>query len=303
MDVEIPDANLIDAASSGTTVGWQLAINVAAMLVSFVALVAMANLAVSWFGGFFRSGAGLVLFDLMAVAALASLLFVEKKGPTTDGTVWMILAGILAVVLALKLLGLGEWPRAVTVVGMAAWVPLFLLSGREKGYGRWGWGTVGAVALVANLAYVLFGPLAPEMDLSLQVVLGWLHWPVAFIMGVPAQDCLLVGKLLGEKLVLTEFAAYADLGNLLAASARGEIPPIDPRSTVIVSYALCGFANVASIGIQIGGIAPLAPSRRADIARLGFKAMVGGALATFMIACVAGTFYHGASTLGVSLAR
>jgi CNT family concentrative nucleoside transporter len=303
MDVEILDANIIDAASSGTTVGWQLAINVAAMLVSFVALVAMANLGFSWFGDFFRTSHGLLLFDLMAVAAVASLLFVEKKGGTSDALMWTLLGAILALVLALKLLDTGEWARDVTIVGMAAWIPLFFLSGRTKGYGRWGWGAVMATAVVANLAFVLFGPLAPGMDLSLQVVLGWLHWPVAFIMGVPAQDCMVVGKLLGEKLVLTEFAAYIDLANLLSASSRGEIPPIDPRSTVIVSYALCGFANIASIGIQIGGIAPLAPSRRADIARLGFKAMVGGALATFMIACVAGMFYHGVDTLGVPVAR
>ena len=303
MDVEIQDANLIDAASSGTTVGWQLAINVAAMLVSFVALVAMANLGFSWFGDFFRDAHGLLLFDLMVVAALASLLFVEKKGPTTDAVMWTLLGAIFALVLPLKLLGTGEWPRIVTIVGMAGWLPLFFQSGRERGYGRRGWGAVLAVALVANLAYLLVGPLAPGMSLSLQVVLGWLHWPVAFIMGVPAQDCMVVGKLLGEKLVLTEFAAYIDLANLLGASSRGEIPPIDPRSTVIVSYALCGFANIASIGIQIGGIAPLAPSRRADIARLGFKAMVGGALATFMIACVAGMFYHGVDTLGVPVSR
>jgi CNT family concentrative nucleoside transporter len=122
-------------------------------------------------------------------------------------------------------------------------------------------------------------------------------------MGVPAQDCLTVGKLLGEKLVLTEFAAYVDLSGILGAAAHGQGPSLDPRSIVIVSYALCGFANVASVGIQIGGIAPLAPSRRHDIARLGFKAMVGGALATFMIACVAGVFYHGAGTLGLPLLR
>jgi CNT family concentrative nucleoside transporter len=299
MEVEIQDANLIDAASSGTTVGWQLAINVGAMLISFVALVAMANLGFSWFGDFFRNGHGLVLFDLMAVSAIASLLFVEKKGPTSDVLMWGLLGGLFALVLALKLLDTGEWPRAMTLVGMAAWLPIFLLSGRDKGYGRWGWGGVAATALVANLAYFLVGPLAPGTTLSLQVVLGWLHWPVAFVMGVPAQDCMVVGKLLGEKLVLTEFAAYIDLAGLLGASSRGEIPPIDPRSTVIVSYALCGFANIASIGIQIGGIAPLAPSRRHDIARLGFKAMVGGALATFMIACVAGMFYHGVDTLGI----
>ena len=85
-----------------------------------------------------------------------------------------------------------------------------------------------------------------------------------------------------------------DLAALLASGAT-----LDPRSIVILSYALCGFANFASIAIQIGGIAPLAPSRRHDIARLGFKAMVGGALATYMIACVAGTFYTGRSMLGI----
>jgi CNT family concentrative nucleoside transporter len=118
-------------------------------------------------------------------------------------------------------------------------------------------------------------------------------------MGVPPQDCLVVGKLLGEKLIKTEFVAYLDLSNLLAAAARGETAPLDPRSLFILSYALCGFANVASIGIQIGGISPLAPSRRHEIAKLGFKAMVGGALATFLIACVAGTFYNGRHSLGV----
>ena len=157
-----------------------------------------------------------------------------------------------------------------------------------------------AIAVAANLAYFVWGPLGGSTSLSLQLVLGWLHWPVAFVMGVPAQDCLAVGKLLGEKLILTEFGAYLDLANQLAAVARGEIPALDPRSLVIVSYALCGFANVASIGIQIGGIAPLAPNRRHEIARLGFKAMVGGALATFMIACVAGVFYSGRSMLGAS---
>jgi concentrative nucleoside transporter, CNT family len=185
------------------------------------------------------------------------------------------------------------------MIGLAAWLPLFLQSGREKAYGVRGWGPVAAIALVANAAYLLFGPLSPGTDLSLQLVLGWLHWPVAFVMGVPVQDCLAVGKLLGEKIVLTELLAYADLANLLGAASRGEGPGLDPRSVVIVSYALCGFANIASIGIQIGGIAPLAPSRRHDVARLGVKAMVGGALATFMIACVAGTFYHGPGTLGV----
>ena len=144
-----------------------------------------------------------------------------------------------------------------------------------------------------------FGPLAAGTQLSLQSILGFLHWPVAFAMGTPAKDCFVVGRLLGEKLVLTEFVAYSDLAAHLGAAARGEVERLDPRSIVIVSYALNGFANFASIAIQIGGISPLAPSRRHDIARLGIKAMIGGALATYMVASFAGAFYSGTSMLGL----
>jgi CNT family concentrative nucleoside transporter len=300
MEVEIEDANLIDAASSGTTVGWQLAINVGAMLLSFIALVAMVNMGVSWLGTFFRNGSGVTRFDLIAAAAVAGLVFVERKGPQRDGVVWALLAALFAVFLAATVVAPGNESRTVGLAGLAFWFPLFMSSGRPKGYGPLPWVTIAVAAMVANAAYWIWGPLGERTDLSLQLLLGWLHWPIAFVMGVPASDCLAVGKLLGEKLVLTEFAAYADLANMLGAANRGEMTPLDPRSIVIVSYALCGFANVASIGIQIGGIAPLAPSRRHDIARLGLKAMVGGALATFMIACVAGTFYHGIDTLGLT---
>src|SRR4029077_49143 len=115
----------------------------------------------------------------------------------------------------------------------------------------------------------------------------------------PARDCAYVGRLLGEKLVLTEFVAYADLGGHPAAAVRVEVRALDPRSILIVSYALSGFANFASIAVQIGGIAPLPPSRRHDIARLGLKAMIGGALASYLLASVAGAFYSGTSMLGI----
>jgi CNT family concentrative nucleoside transporter len=189
---------------------------------------------------------------------------------------------------------------AVGFVGVFAWMPLFLRSGEDRGFGKAGYVVLGVTALVANVGYFGFGPMGESTDLSMQLVLGWLHWPVAFIMGVPTQDCLAVAKLLGEKLVLTEFVAYLDLADLLGKATRGEGPMLDGRSIVIVTYALCGFANFASIGIQIGGMAPLAPSRRQDIARLGFKSMVGGALATFLIACVAGLFYTDQATLGLA---
>jgi CNT family concentrative nucleoside transporter len=187
----------------------------------------------------------------------------------------------------------------LALIGVAMWLPQLLQSDNKVAYGVRGWGTILGIGILANVAYLIFGPLAEGTQLSLQGILGWLHWPVALAMGTPAKDCMMVGRLLGEKLVLTEFVAYSDLAGHLGAISRGEAMPMDPRSIVIVSYALSGFSNFASIAIQIGGIAPLAPSRRGDIARLGLKAMVGGALASYMLASVAGAFYSGTSMLGI----
>ncbi len=117
---------------------------------------------------------------------------------------------------------------------------------------------------------------------SLQLFLGYVFYPIARMMGVEQADCRTVGQLLGVKMVANEFLAYSDLTRHIAA---GEL---SPRSQVLATYALCGFANFGSIGIQIGGIGPLAPNRRSDIARLGFRAMLGGTLAACMTACVVG---------------
>ncbi len=298
MDVPIEDANLLDAAANGTTVGWQLAINVGAMLISFVAMIALANLGVSWLGGFFQDLGGFARFNLAMAAAILSLLWWERRGPPSENFAWAALAVLLGLYVGLRFVVPGA-AGAVGLIGFAAWLPLFLQAGGKQAYGRKAWGTLLGIALAADVAYLALGPLAPGTTLSLQGLLGWLHWPVAFVMGVPPEDCLAVGRFLGEKLILTEFVAYLDFANYLSAAARGEVPGLDPRSIVILTYALCGFSNFASIGIQIGGIAPLAPSRRHELARLGFKAMVGGALATFMIACIAGLFYTGRSVLGV----
>ncbi len=121
--------------------------------------------------------------------------------------------------------------------------------------------------------------------LSLARVLGWLFTPLALLMGVGPSEAGIVGTLLGEKIVLTEFIAYAHLGEIMSGTT-----PLSPRAGIIASYALCGFANFASVGIQIGGIGAMAPNRRGDLAELGLKAMIGGSLATFMTACVAGIF-------------
>ena len=101
-------------------------------------------------------------------------------------------------------------------------------------------------------------------------------------MGVPTADCFNVGVLLGKKVVLNEFVAYLGLKDLIGV--------LSPRATVISTYALCGFANFSSIAIQIGGIGTLAPERRQDLAKLGMKSLIGGTLACFMTACIAGLF-------------
>jgi CNT family concentrative nucleoside transporter len=136
---------------------------------------------------------------------------------------------------------------------------------------------------------------------SLQAALGYAFAPIAWMMGVEPDDCLNVGRLLGVKMVANEFLAYDQLVHMRAQElpclgALTSVPPellpkvsaISERSDVIATYALCGFANFGSIGVQLGGIGPLAPERRADLARLGFRAMLGGTLAACMTACIAG---------------
>jgi CNT family concentrative nucleoside transporter len=116
--------------------------------------------------------------------------------------------------------------------------------------------------------------------LSLERILGWMFSPLAWVMGVPWSEAHSVGMLLGKKTVFNEFLAYQDLVQMHSQ--------LSPRSTIIATYALCGFANFGSMAIQIGGVGGLIPSRREDIARLGLRAMIGGTLATFMMATVAG---------------
>jgi CNT family concentrative nucleoside transporter len=123
------------------------------------------------------------------------------------------------------------------------------------------------------------------MDWSLSATLSWILAPLAWLMGITWQDCPEAGHLLGVKMVANEFVAYAQFSEWIKPGSGVEL---DPRSIVILTYALCGFANFASIGIQIGGIGGIAPARRGELAQLGLRAMVGGTLANFMTACVAG---------------
>jgi CNT family concentrative nucleoside transporter len=139
---------------------------------------------------------------------------------------------------------------------------------------------VGAM-LISFLALIaLVNALLGLVHLSLQQIFGWVFAPVAWSMGVPWRDAGLIGNLLGTRMVLNEFIAYSQLGPLKAT--------LDPKSFTIATFALCGFANFSSIGMQIGGIGGLAPNRRHDLARLGLRAMFAGTLANFMTATIAG---------------
>ncbi|MFH1808982.1 MAG: nucleoside transporter C-terminal domain-containing protein [Pseudomonadota bacterium] len=225
LKVERIDANLIDAASRGAGDGLKLALNVGAMLLAFIALVAMAN----------------------ALIGLPAL--------------WHNQAA---------------WGHAVDALGRAG---LPLPAGCAE--------PDGALALKQCLDQVLHDGTVRDvtswMPWSMERILGILLAPLAWLMGVPWQDAPLIGSLLGVKTILNEFVAYQQLAGMLASNQIAH-----PRSIVIATYALCGFANFGSIAIQIGGIGGIAPERRQDLARMGLRAMIGGTLAAFMTATVAG---------------
>ena len=133
------------------------------------------------------------------------------------------------------------------------------------------------ISIVAMINFIL-----GYANTSLQEILGMIFKPIAWAMGVPWEEANIVGTLMGEKIVLTELIAFGDLTNYIKNDLLSE------RSAIIASYALCGFANVGSIGIQLGGIGAMAPDRRGDLSNLVFKAMIGGALASWLTASIAG---------------
>ena len=188
VEIEKPDANIIDAAARGAGEGLSLALNVGAMLLAFIALIAVLNALIGWVA------------------------------------------------------------NAVTLTG-------FLQSR---------------------------GVLDAGDGLTLQAILGWLLAPLAWVMGVPWKDAPEIGTLLGIKTAVNEFVGYLELSSMITEEN------LSPRSVIIATYAMCGFANLSSIAIQIGGIGGLAPERRGDLARIGFRAMIAGTLASFLTANIAG---------------
>lgn len=151
------------------------------------------------------------------------------------------------------------------------------------------------LALVAMFDYGIgwigeqFGFVGDQQRWTLAMLLGYLFFPFAWLMGIEMGDCFHAGQLLGMKIAVTEFLAYDQLGSWLKSTSEVQL---SDRTVMIVTYALCGFANFGSVGIQLAGIGGLAPERKGDLARLGVRAMIGGSLAAFMTACVAGALSY-----------
>ncbi len=217
----------------------------------------------------------LITASVMAAPAtivIAKLLRPEVDTPETSGAVTVKIQHEQANVIEAAASGASQGVSlAINIVGMLiAFIALVSLFN----------GVLGMVG--PSLGFAKPGPgVDPTTTLSLQWLFSKLLWPLAWVMGVPAADCSKVARLIGFKTVINEFVAYAEM-------TRIPLEQWTEKGRLIASFALCGFANFSSIGIQIGGIGGLAPSRKSDIARLGLWALLGGSLATFMSATIAG---------------
>jgi CNT family concentrative nucleoside transporter len=196
-----------------------------------------------------------VIMTAPATIMLAKILKPEVGEPATAGTVRVVVEKPGVNIIDAAARGAGDGLHlALNIAGML----------------------IGFLALIA----MVNGILDYFFHVSLQYLLGLLFAPIAWLLGVSYNDCATIGSLLGTRLVLNEFIAFQQLGPLR--------DHLTPRSFVIATYALCGFANLSSIAIQIGGIGALAPSRKSDLARLGLRAVMAGTMANFMTACIAG---------------
>jgi CNT family concentrative nucleoside transporter len=207
-----------------------------------------------------------VIMTAPGTLMMAKLFVPETGEPETMGTVKLIVEKTDVNVIDAIGRGTGEGLHLALNVGAMLISFLAIVALLNAGLGLIGDGLQSVAGVGAGL--------------SLQLILGWVFAPIAWALGVPWQDATTVGNLLGTRMVLNEFVAYSQLGPLKAT--------LDPKSFTIATFALCGFANFSSIGIQIGGIGALAPERRHDLARLGLRAMLAGTFANFLTATIAG---------------
>jgi len=207
-----------------------------------------------------------------ATMVVAKMLLPETGDPLTRGSVRVKIERGYSNVIEAAAGGAGDGVRLAINVGamLIAFIALIALLNSMLGY-------VGNVSGVNSFCQLHF-----NRPLSLELLFGLIFQFVAYTIGVPWSDALNVGSLMGIKLVLNEFVAYFRMADMISAGQ------LSKKSIVIATYALCGFANFSSIAIQIGGISPLAENRRGDIAKLGLKAVLGGTIATWMTASIAG---------------
>ena len=197
----------------------------------------------------------------------SNLLDAISRG-TTDGLKLAVNVGAMLLVFTALIYMLN-----LLFMGGTEWINYVAEAIFGEGVGDWN----GAIAASTDGRFEGF---------SFTYLLGLIGAPVAWLIGTPTQDIVLVGQLLGQKTVLNEFVAYAEFGSLLESGV-----PLQRKSIIIATYALCGFSNFASIGIQIGGIGAIAPGRRKSLTELGLKALLGGSIACFLTAAVAGMLF------------
>jgi len=265
------NVNVIDAAASGAGTGLKLALNVGAMLLAFIALISMINFGISTIGNW-------------ANALIGNNPYVIKISDSDLNSYPRIQKGA-----AIDIFDQEKNAESYRIEGVKDGNKIILEDPLEKGFKNRSFVVKNAEG---DLIYRGSGnaSASPGFKLSLEIILGWIFAPLAWVMGVPWRDCTTIGWLLGEKMAINEFVAYFDLTQVLARGKMGLVPMLQERSIVIATYALCGFANFSSIAIQIGGIGGIAPERRHDLAKLGMRAMIGGSLAAFMTGTIAGIF-------------
>ncbi len=203
-----------------------------------------------------------------AALVMAKIILPEKEEPVTRGHVKVPPTKVAGDVIEAAAIGAADGMKLAVNVGAMLLAFIALIAVINAGMG-----------IIHN---ALAGLGFPYFPAELRILFGWIFAPLAWLMGVPWQDCIEFGNLLGTKISINEFVAYLQLSDLIKTGGMSE------RANLIATYALCGFANFSSIAIQIGGIGGMAPERRGDLARLGLRAMFGGALASWMTAAIAG---------------
>lgn len=319
-NLEVPresiGSNLLEAISNGTTDGLKLAINVGAMLIVFIALVAMLNsICSSTLGagiGWTVADNGLSFFGDTFLPQQDTLILANQIPlPTTDTLIKVVQNSILTTAAGTDSIVTSIVEQSVPLQQYTTAYDTLLRSSLDVRWAVIGTETLttaaGADSIVNVDGWVLFNNnqavdtlayasndlnrISLNMHIqqatagrfgafNLEYVLGVIMSPIAWVLGTSSDDILIVGQLLGKKTILNEFVAYGDIPSVSSY--------ISHKSKIIATYALCGFANFASIGIQVGGIGAIAPEKRPILAKFGVKALIGGTIACFLTATIAG---------------